>query len=62
MSTHHPQENIIKTYQYKGIAVDLVEWSGAVRCGEVGYAANYIDEPNVERIMAGLHGCFRCAK
>lgn len=51
MNIQHPQENIIKTYDYKGIAVDLVEWSHSVWCGKVGYADNNTDEPNVEKIM-----------
>ena len=51
MDIRHPQENIIKTYDYNGIAVDLVEWSDSVWCGKVGYAGNNTDEPNVEKIM-----------
>ncbi len=51
MNIQHPQENIIKTYNYNGITVDLVEWSGTIWCGKVGYADNNTDEPNVEKIM-----------
>ena len=51
MNIQHPQENIIKTYNYKGIFVDLVEWSDTIWCGKVGYADNNTDEPNVEKIM-----------
>lgn len=51
MNIQHPQENIIKTYDCNGIAVDLVEQSDSVWCGKVGYADNHIDEPNVEKIM-----------
>ena len=47
MNIQHPQENIIKTYNYKGIFVDLVEWSDTIWCGKVGYADNNTDEPNV---------------
>lgn len=50
MDIRHPQENIIKTYDYNGIAVDLVEWSDSVWCGKVGYAGNNTDEPNVEKL------------
>ena len=51
MSMQHPQERIIKTYDYHGIAVDLVEWDDTVWCGKIGFASNNIDEPNVEKIM-----------
>lgn len=51
MNTQHPQENIIKTYEYKGIIVDLVDWSDTIWCGKIGYADNSTDEPNVEKIM-----------
>lgn len=51
MNTQHPQENIIKTYDYNGIPVDLVEWSDTIWCGKIGYADNNTDEPNVEKIM-----------
>ncbi len=51
MNIQHPQETITKTYDYKGIIVELVEWSDTVWCGKVGYADNHTDEPNVEKIM-----------
>ena len=51
MNIQHPQETITKTYDYKGIIVELVEWSDTVWCGKVGYADNHTDEPNVEQIM-----------
>ena len=51
MNIQHPQEKIIKTYDYNGIVVDLIEWSDTVWCGKVGYADNNADEPNVEKIM-----------
>lgn len=51
MKIQHPQEKIIKTYDYNGIIVDLVEWSDTVWCGKIGYADNNTDEPNVEKIM-----------
>ncbi len=51
MNIQHPQEMILKTYDYNGITVDLVEWSDTVWCGKIGYAVNTVDEPNVEGIM-----------
>ncbi len=51
MNIQHPQENIIKTYDYNGTLVDLIEWNDTVWCGKVGYADNNTDEPNVEKIM-----------
>lgn len=51
MGMQHPQERIIKTFDYNGIIVDLIEWSDTIWCGKVGYADNNTDEPNVERIM-----------
>ena len=47
----HPQEKIVKTYDYKGITVDLVEWCATTWCGKLGYADNNTDEPDVEKIM-----------
>ena len=51
MNIQHPQESIVKTYNYNRIVVDLIEWSDTVWCGKVGYADNNTDEPNVEKIM-----------
>ena len=51
MNIQHPQETVIKTYDYNGIGVDLIEWSETIWCGKVGYADNNTDEPNVEKIM-----------
>lgn len=51
MAIKHPQEDILITYDYDGIVVDLVEWSDTVWCGKIGYADNNADEPNVEKIM-----------
>ena len=48
------QENIIKTYDYNGITVDLIEWSDTIWCGKVGYADNNTDEPNVEKLWKSL--------
>ena len=48
----HPQEKIIETIDYKGIAVDIVEWTATIWCGKIGYAANNTDEPNVDEIMS----------
>ena len=56
MNIQHPQETITKTYDYKGIIVELVEWSDTVWCGKVGYADNHTDEPNVEKIMEDFSG------
>lgn len=47
----YPQEKVIKTYGYNGIAVDLVEQNGTVWCGKIGYADNNADEADVEKIM-----------
>ena len=49
MDKQHPQEKQIRMYDYKGIAVDLVEWSDTVWCGKIGYADNNTDEPNAEK-------------
>lgn len=51
MDIHHPQERIIQTYQYKGIPVDLVEWSATAWCGKIGFADNNTDEPDVEKVL-----------
>lgn len=51
MNIRHPQEKIIKTYDYNGIPVDLVEWSDTVWCGKIGFADSNDGEPNVEKLM-----------
>ena len=43
--------NIIQTYDYNGIPVDLIESTDTTWCGKVGYADNNVNEPNVEKIM-----------
>jgi len=50
MTTQHPQEKIVKTYDYYGIKVELVEWKETFWCGKVGYAVNNTDEPDVGKI------------
>ena len=57
MCIQHSQEIIIKTYNYRGIVVDLVEWNDTVWCGKLGYADNNTDEPNVEKIMEDFLSC-----
>lgn len=57
MSIQHPQETIIKTYNYRNINVDLVEWSKTIWCGKIGYADNNTDEPNVDKIMGDFMSC-----
>lgn len=51
MNILHPQESIIKTYNYNGMTVDLVLWTDTIWCGKMGYADSNTDEPNVEKIM-----------
>lgn len=51
MTIQHSQEKIINTFNNGGISIDLVEWRDTIWCGKVGYAANNIDEPDVEKIM-----------
>jgi len=52
MTMQHPQEKIIKTLDHNGIMVDLVEWTGTIWCGKIGYAVNNTDEPDVDKIMS----------
>lgn len=47
----HPQEKILETFNFKGIAADIVEWSDTIWCGKIGYAVNNTDEPDVGKIM-----------
>lgn len=47
----HPQETFIETYNCNGVSVDLIEWTATVWCGKIGYAADCINEPDVEKIM-----------
>lgn len=50
MNRQHPQEKILRTFDYKGIPVDYVEWNETIWCGKLGYAVNNTDEPDVEQI------------
>lgn len=50
MKNGHKHEKIVKTFDYHGARVDLVEWDDSIWCGKVGYAVNNIDEPDVENI------------
>lgn len=50
MKKQHIQEKIIETFDYNGVAVDLVYWEDTVWCGKIGYADNNTDEPNVDKI------------
>lgn len=52
LNTQHPQEKILKTFGYKGIAVDLVEWEDTVWCGKIGRADSNTGEPDVEQLMS----------
>lgn len=52
MSIQHPQENIIKTFDHMGIAVDLVEWSDTIWCGKIRYVNNNTDRPDIEKFAA----------
>ena len=51
MGILHPQETVVKTYDYNGIAVELVEWKETVWCGRIGFADGNVGEPDVERVM-----------
>ena len=54
MNTQHSQEKIIKTFDFNGAIVDLVEWTTTIWCGKIGYAVNNTDEPDVDPIMEGF--------
>ncbi len=51
MEKLHSQEEIRKSFDYNGTMVDLVVWKETIWCGKVGYAADNVDEPDVEKIM-----------
>jgi DNA-binding transcriptional MerR regulator/DNA gyrase inhibitor GyrI len=52
-TTKHPQEQIIETFNYNGIPVEVVEWDATIWCGKIGYAENDRDEPDVGPILSG---------
>lgn len=54
MTILHPQETLIETHDYNGIPVDIVKWKETLWCGKLGYAANNIDEPDVEAIAGSM--------
>ena len=54
MTTEHPQETIMETWNYKGIKVDFAEWKETIWCGKIGYAAYNKEEPDVEKILSGF--------
>ena len=45
------RERIIKTVDYMGLTVDIVEWPETIWCGKLGWAVNNTDEPDVPRLM-----------
>ncbi len=51
MQRQHPQEKIVHSFDYNGIAVDLLEWTATIWCGKIGFAVDNTGEPNVERII-----------
>lgn len=51
MTAMHPQETILKVFDYRGAPVALAAWRETVWCGKIGYAANQADEPDVEAVM-----------
>jgi DNA-binding transcriptional MerR regulator len=53
-NTKHPQENIVDTFNYNGIPVEVVKWNDTIWCGKIGYAENNTDEPNVDSILSGF--------
>ncbi|MFT3950987.1 MAG: effector binding domain-containing protein [Oscillospiraceae bacterium] len=53
-STKHPQEQILETFNYNGIPVEVVEWEETIWCGKIGYAENNADEPDVDSILSGF--------
>ncbi len=54
MTILHPQETLIETHDYNGVTVEIIKWKETLWCGKLGYAANHIDEPDVEAIAAGM--------
>jgi len=54
MTVPHPQETVLQTYSYNGIPVDLVQWTDTVWCGKIGWARDNTDEPDVDKIAAGM--------
>lgn len=54
----HPQEKVIKTFDYNGVDVDLISWSDTIWCGKIGYAVNPIEEPDVEEIARKASAIF----
>ena len=51
MENGHKHEKMLKSFNYQGTKVDVVEWNESIWCGKVGYADDNIDEPNVEQVM-----------
>jgi len=45
------RERVIKTVDYKGAIVEVVEWPETIWCGKLGWATNNTDEPDVPRLM-----------
>jgi hypothetical protein len=54
MDVWHPQENIIETFDYNGVTIEVVGWRDTVWCGKVGYATDNVGEPDVGEIMDGF--------
>jgi Predicted transcriptional regulators len=49
-TTKHPQENIINTFKYNDMPVEVVEWDDTIWCGRMESAKNCTDEPDMGRV------------
>lgn len=52
MNIGHEHEELVESFEFRGVKVDLIRWKPSIWCGKVGYANTNNGEPNVGRILA----------
>lgn len=49
---NHPHEKVLETYELgQGASAQLVQWDETLWCGKIRFAADSVNEPDVEKLM-----------
>lgn len=51
MESMHRQETVLENFTFNGAEAQLVEWTETLWCGKVQYAEDFVNEPDVEKLM-----------
>ena len=47
----HRHETVLESYTVNGAQADLVAWEESLWCGKQRYAADNVNEPDIEKLM-----------